>query len=78
MIYEGEEQHAETQEDKFNICMTSTTSITGRDLFIIFRGIRWTMPGRTSDVLTSWNAEEDGKTNNDRWRVVSAVIWWTI
>ncbi|XP_075091548.1 uncharacterized protein LOC142171749 [Nicotiana tabacum] len=41
------------------------------DLFINLRGIRWSMPGRTSELLSSWN--EGGKctaSNKDRWKIV--------
>ncbi|CAN4112929.1 unnamed protein product [Withania somnifera] len=48
------------------------------NLFTSFRGIRWAMRGRTGEALTSWNFEGGGSTNKDMWRIVPAVIWWTI
>ena len=43
-----------------------------------FRGTNWTMPQRTSQAIESWNNEGSGSTDQSRWRVVPAVIWWTI
>lgn len=48
------------------------------DLFISLRGIRCTMPGRTSEALTSWTTEGESSTHKDRRRNVPVTIRWTI
>ena len=47
-------------------------------LFTIFRGTNWTMPQRASQAIESWNNEGSGSTDQSKWRIVPAVIWWTI
>nr|XP_010318276.1 uncharacterized protein LOC104646472 [Solanum lycopersicum] len=41
------------------------------------RGIRWEMPRITFEVLTRWSTESKCSTNKDRWKIVSATIWWS-
>ncbi|WMV45910.1 hypothetical protein MTR67_039295 [Solanum verrucosum] len=36
------------------------------------------MPQRASQAIESWNNEGSGSTEQSRWRIVPAVIWWTI
>ena len=36
------------------------------------------MPQRASQAIESWNNEGSGSTDQSRWRIVPAVIWWTI
>ncbi|WMV40902.1 hypothetical protein MTR67_034287 [Solanum verrucosum] len=48
------------------------------NLFTSFIGISWTVPGRTGQALESWNMEGSGSTDKSRWKIVPAVIWWTI
>ena len=43
-----------------------------------FRGTNWTMPQRASQAIESRNNEGSGSTDQSRWRIVPAVIWWTI
>ncbi|WMV55749.1 hypothetical protein MTR67_049134 [Solanum verrucosum] len=47
-------------------------------LFTSFRETNWTMPQRASQAIESWNNEGSGSTDQSRWRIVPAVIWWTI
>ncbi|WMV09773.1 hypothetical protein MTR67_003158 [Solanum verrucosum] len=47
-------------------------------LFTSFRGTSWTMPQRANQAIESWNTEGSGSTDQSRWRIVPAVIWWTI
>ncbi|KAG5631752.1 hypothetical protein H5410_003469 [Solanum commersonii] len=48
------------------------------DLLTSLRGIRCTMPGRTSEALTSWTTEGESSTHKDRRRNVLVTIRWTI
>ncbi|WMV28378.1 hypothetical protein MTR67_021763 [Solanum verrucosum] len=48
------------------------------NLFTSFRGISWTIPGRIGQALENWNMEGSGSTDKSRWKIVPAVIWWTI
>ncbi|WMV19468.1 hypothetical protein MTR67_012853 [Solanum verrucosum] len=34
--------------------------------------------GRTGQALESWNMEGSGSTDKSRWKIVPAVIWWTV
>lgn len=45
--------------------------------FINLRGIRWEMPRITFEILTRWSTESKCSTNKDRWKIVSATIWWS-
>ncbi|CAN4092705.1 unnamed protein product [Withania somnifera] len=47
-------------------------------LFLSLKGISWTMPGRVTETLQSW--EEVGMQAKDKrkWRIIPATIWWTI
>jgi len=69
------EQVAETINHLFLHC-----KVVGQlwNLFTSFRGISWTVPGRTGQALESWNMEGSGSTDKSRWKIVPAVIWWTI
>ncbi|WMV55238.1 hypothetical protein MTR67_048623, partial [Solanum verrucosum] len=49
-----------------------------KHLVTSFRGIRWIMPGRTSDALMNWNSEGNSSTNKNRWKIFLEAIWWTI
>ncbi|WMV34938.1 hypothetical protein MTR67_028323 [Solanum verrucosum] len=47
-------------------------------IFLSHKGISWTMPGKVSEALKSW--EEAGVLAKDRgrWRLIPASIWWAI
>ncbi|WMV37951.1 hypothetical protein MTR67_031336 [Solanum verrucosum] len=44
------------------------------NIFIILRGINWTMPGRVSDVLECWNSDTNPSNQKERWKIVPACI----
>ncbi|CAN4119661.1 unnamed protein product [Withania somnifera] len=69
------EQYAETINHPFLHCRVASQPW---NLFTSFRGISWTVLERTEQALVSWNLEGSGRTDKSRWRIVPAVIWWTI
>jgi len=46
--------------------------------FINRRGITWTMPRNTAEVLACWNRDGNQSGHKERWKIVPACIWWTI
>lgn len=69
------EQQAETINHLFLHCKVTRQLW---DLFTSLRGIVWTMPGKAEQAIVSWNFEGNGCAEKNRWRIVPAVIWWTI
>uniref|UniRef100_M1CC58 Reverse transcriptase zinc-binding domain-containing protein n=1 Tax=Solanum tuberosum TaxID=4113 RepID=M1CC58_SOLTU len=47
-------------------------------MFIHKRKIKWTKPGRITEVLKCWNSDGNAGKKEERWRIVPACIWWTI
>jgi len=42
------------------------------------KGIAWTMPGKITEALSSWEGICSHAKDRSRWRIVPACIWWTI
>ena len=69
------EQKAETINHLFLHCKVVSQLW---NLFTNFRGIKWTMSKRAGQALLSWNYEGSGSMDKNRWKIVPAVILWTI
>ncbi|KAG5620177.1 hypothetical protein H5410_005395 [Solanum commersonii] len=54
--------------------------VTGQlwNLFLRLKNISWSMPGRISEALYSWEEAGTQAKNRSNWRIVPATIWWTI
>ncbi|WMV26903.1 hypothetical protein MTR67_020288 [Solanum verrucosum] len=48
------------------------------NLFLRRKSISWSMPGRISEALFSWEEAGTQAKNRSNWRIVPATIWWTI
>ncbi|KAG5594760.1 hypothetical protein H5410_035992 [Solanum commersonii] len=46
--------------------------------FINLRGIAWTMPRNTAEVLACWYRDGNQPRHKERWKIVPACIWWII
>ncbi|WMV25041.1 hypothetical protein MTR67_018426 [Solanum verrucosum] len=47
-------------------------------VFLNLKGISWTMPRKVSEALKSWEAAGVNAKDRNRWRIITASIWWTI
>uniref|UniRef100_A0A0V0HJ22 Putative ovule protein n=1 Tax=Solanum chacoense TaxID=4108 RepID=A0A0V0HJ22_SOLCH len=47
-------------------------------LFINLKGFSWTMPGKVTEALQSWEEVGVLARSRCRWRIIPANIWWTI
>lgn len=61
-------------------CLILHWRITGQlwKILINFRGIRWTMPSKIVDTLSSWEEAGKGAINRSYWRTIPSCMWWTI
>ena len=47
-------------------------------MFINLRKINWVKPGSIRGVLNSWNGDGNAAAKEERWKIVSACIWWIV
>jgi len=47
-------------------------------IILNLKGIAWTMPGKITEALSSWEGICSHAKDRSRWRIVPACIWWTI
>ena len=68
-------EHVVTVNHLFLYCR-----ITGQlwRLLLNFRGKAWSMPGKITGALISWEQAELLDKKRGRWRIVPASIWSTI
>ncbi|XP_055800457.1 uncharacterized protein LOC129869915 [Solanum dulcamara] len=47
-------------------------------ILLNLRGISWTMPGKITEAIQSWEEAGVQAKSRDKWRIVPACVWWTI